>query len=259
MPLKKSEQSKMKPSVEQMLNLQRIGVVVAKSQQKLKGSDNFDKAKLLMLREIDGYDFTEHDGRPYYWAHRFTGRVARKGFQKKGFQHWSMRIAESFWVQDEKTGVNDGHRTTYKFAWNEDQILTAEKNICASGSVMKEFYKGQEQSSNKRQNQKKKVDPLPSGLILSDGNGEVIYAHETLKNWGENIGVEIQPSEKPFPQEVNDAALSVGAVHYFDVEQLTERIEDFCFASKLIHFRSLGMLAALPGRGDVVLFEHAKV
>lgn len=121
-----------KPSVEQMLELQKIGVVTAKEQQKLRESSRADNAHLFLAKQIDGYDRTPFDD-DYYWSHRFTGRVARVGFRE-----WSMRIAEAFWVQDELTGrqdvagidkPNDGHRITYQFEWTNDRVTKFAKHI----------------------------------------------------------------------------------------------------------------------------------
>lgn len=122
------------PSVEQILELQRIGVVTAKEQEKLKESPRSDNTHLFLAKQIEGYLESEISGEPYYWAHRFIGRVARTGYRQ-----WSMRIAESFWVQDESVAegeefpskINDGYRASYIFEWKKDEVLRALMSIHA--------------------------------------------------------------------------------------------------------------------------------
>jgi hypothetical protein len=118
-----------KPTVDQMFDLQNIGVVMAKDQDLLKPSRKTDKAHLFLSEQLSGYDFFPQNGDEYFWTHRFTGRVARTSFR-----NWSMRIVEAFWVKREeedevgdKKLINDGFRNAYVFEWSHRRVLQAIK------------------------------------------------------------------------------------------------------------------------------------
>lgn len=241
------------PTVQQMLELKLLGVMTAKSQQKLKGSKSFNNAKLFMIKEVDGYICTEDKQEPYYWAHRFTGRIARKGLQKKGYQKWSMRIAESFWMQNEKTGINDGCRATYKFEWTDESVILAWKNIHVTERVREDFEKGQKQIKAKRKS-------APSGIVISNGEeGHTWIYRRTQAAWLGSIGAETEPSTRPFDENMQHMASQLSEVAYGEVDQLIQDVKIFCDTSKLLHFRSLGMTAMRALPSSLYLYEHAGV
>src|SRR5690606_9638385 len=85
------------PSIEHLIELQGIGVALAKRQSSLLESRYSDRAHLFLPKELRGYELPL-DEHPYEWTLRYVGRVARTDFRR-----WSMRIAESYWLRDDLT------------------------------------------------------------------------------------------------------------------------------------------------------------
>lgn len=123
---KKVERAAGLPSVEDLLSLQKHVVLLGKGQKKLRGSTNADNAHLIMPKEIDGFEMAGNRDEDRYWSHRFTGRVARTSYRL-----WSMRIVEIFWIKQEESGANAGHRTSYQFEWTNKNVLLAARYIHA--------------------------------------------------------------------------------------------------------------------------------
>lgn len=210
------------PSVDQMLELQKIGVVSAKEQAKLKKSSRADNAHLFLAKQIDGYDSTPF-GEDFYWSHRFTGRVARTGFRQ-----WSMRIAEAFWVQDEvadergEVGINkpnDGQRTTYKFEWSNERVLLATKNIHTHELNMAEV-----------------LAPAMPDLVMVGGNDITMIEQARVAVWSDE---DRTPSQMPLDPELDQAQLASEFVSAADCERLASDMRMFSASSIRRHFQML--------------------
>lgn len=211
------------PSVDQMLELQKIGVVTAKEQQKLKESSRADNAHLFLAKQIDGYASTPF-GEDYYWSHRFTGRVARVGFRM-----WSMRIAEAFWVQDELSdrknvaGIdkpNDGHRTTYQFEWTNDRVLRAAKHIHINEMVMTNV-----------------LAPAQPNLVLAGSNGIDSIEQGRAVLWGDE---DQTPAATPLSSSLLEAKEMSDFVSSADCDRLASDMLQFSASSMRRHFQTIG-------------------
>lgn len=113
------------PSIEHLIELQGIGVALAKRQASLRESKDTDRAHLFMPKELRGYELPKQE-HPYEWTLRYVGRVARTDYRR-----WSMRITESYWLRDDLTDQNEGFRTQYSFEWTDKDVITASKRIRA--------------------------------------------------------------------------------------------------------------------------------
>jgi hypothetical protein len=122
-----SPEIKSKPKIEQMFELQRLGIVLAKEQQKLKKSRRYANAHIFLAKEVERSEITESSEHFRYSSHRFTGRVARIGYRE-----WSMRVVEAFWLRDIEQELDDGFRSSYTFEWTDKGVTKAMKNIWAS-------------------------------------------------------------------------------------------------------------------------------
>jgi hypothetical protein len=131
----KHELSISQPSVGQMLELQKIGVVLAKEQKKLKRSRQKGNAHIFLSEQVERSEVLANDKELRYSSHRFTGRVARIGYHQ-----WSMRLAEAFWIRDLELGQDDGFRASYTFEWNDSTVLRAFKNVRARRDDEAESY-----------------------------------------------------------------------------------------------------------------------
>jgi hypothetical protein len=116
------------PSLSQVHTLRDTAVVIAKNQQKLRPSRKSSRAQLLMPKGLDGYVVCdvadERAPEDRYWMHRFTGKVARTGPRA-----WTMKIVESFAMQEDISGFQDSVRIGYDFSWNDKEVLSAMKRI----------------------------------------------------------------------------------------------------------------------------------
>lgn len=116
---------KTNPTPDQMFELSAIAVCLAKNQDKLSPSIKFDNAQLFIPEKQDDLIFEED--RFKSTTHMFAGRVARSGYSRH--RSWSMRLVEKFWVEDD--GQSDASRTTYRFEWNNDSVVVANRIIIA--------------------------------------------------------------------------------------------------------------------------------
>ncbi len=128
-----------KPTVEQMFELNRLGVRAAVEQGVLRRSPKRDveHAHIFLADQQEEVEESDENGMRYS-THRFTGRIARVGYQR-----WSMRIAESYWIRgidpvreevdeeaEETVGKNqDGFRANYLFEWSRAGVMYAKKKI----------------------------------------------------------------------------------------------------------------------------------
>jgi len=121
-----------RPTVDQMLELQKIGVVLGKEQYSLKSSRKMGHAHFFLPRHVEEVVSDDLRDTFRYSDHRFTGRVGRTGFRR-----WSMRIAEIFWVSSDVTTdgeqlrTNDCYRASYQFEWTDRSVVTALKTLHA--------------------------------------------------------------------------------------------------------------------------------
>jgi hypothetical protein len=135
-----------KPSVDQMLELQKLGVVMAKNQKKLKQSRKKENAHIFLAREIEHPEAESSMER--FSTYRFTGRVARTGFRR-----WSMKIVEAFWtreiaefsedIDDQERHEDDGYRASYSFAWTDKEVLKSIKNVRPKKLYHQENYQAE--------------------------------------------------------------------------------------------------------------------
>lgn len=109
------------PTVGQMLELQSLGVVLAKDQRKLRSRG--ERAHVFLSREIERVVIS-NDETFQYSSHRFTGRVARIGYRQ-----WSMRLAEAYWQRDPDADSTEGFRTSYSFVWTDKSVTSAKKSM----------------------------------------------------------------------------------------------------------------------------------
>lgn len=107
------------PEPEQLFEIARIGICLAKEQGKLKESRQTDNAHIFLADELN-YVEVKSEEDYQQTTHKFIGRIGRVGFR-----HWSMRIAEPYWVSDE--GGEDGYRLSYIFEWSDKEVLTAKR------------------------------------------------------------------------------------------------------------------------------------
>lgn len=120
-----------KPTVEQMAELNRLGVCAAIEKGNLRKSHKAESAHIFLPAEYEQIEEADTLGMRYS-THRYVGRIARVGFQR-----WSMRIAESYWLrgidnEEEKIGHNqDGYRTSYFFEWSKSGVMYANKHTRA--------------------------------------------------------------------------------------------------------------------------------
>ena len=118
------------PTVDQMFEIQRVGVVLGKSQNKLRAILRSNNAHFFLTKELERPEMTlENEGLRYSTAH-FAGRVARIGPRR-----WSMRVIEAFWVRDVDLDEDDGYRSSYVFEWTRNNVLQAVRSIHAINLV----------------------------------------------------------------------------------------------------------------------------
>lgn len=119
--MKRYEDYSAKPKPDQMFQLASIVVCLAKEQGKLRPHKNAERTHFFLPHELETLDFDEEEGFRHN-VHRYIGRVGKTGFQK-----WTMRIAEPYWV----TGADgvDGYRSSYMFEWRKHSVDTALHSI----------------------------------------------------------------------------------------------------------------------------------
>lgn len=123
------------PLPEQMFEIARVAVCLAKDQDKLRANSRADNSHFFIPEQVERYEVVDND-QCHSMMHRFTGRIA-----KIGYRQWTMFIAEPTWctspVEVEKEEsydteviyINDGFRITYAFNWDAKQVKRAEKHI----------------------------------------------------------------------------------------------------------------------------------
>ncbi len=126
------------PLPEQMFEIAKIGICLAKDQEKLIDNKNAENSRFFTTEEVE-YLSVESANEFHTTTHRFTGRIARVGFKE-----WTMFMAEPVWfvrtVEVEKENVeaepetefmsiNDGYRSTYAFEWTDKKVTRAQKHI----------------------------------------------------------------------------------------------------------------------------------
>lgn len=118
-----SHEIKNYPRPDQLFRLAAIGICLAKEQGKLKESRFTERAHIFLSRDIETIEV--HSNEDYKCSrHKFIGRIGRIGYK-----HWSMRIAEPYWVSAEDG--DDGYRATYRFEWTNKNVFLAKKNMKA--------------------------------------------------------------------------------------------------------------------------------
>ena len=110
------------PTPEQLFKIASIGICLAKNQGKFRGSREKENAHLFLADELEYVEIQKNDDQQT--THKFIGRVGRIGYK-----HWSMRLAEAYWVS--KGGNDDGYRLTYKFEWTDKDTLIAQRHLHA--------------------------------------------------------------------------------------------------------------------------------
>lgn len=110
------------PTTEQLFHIARIGILTAKNQGRFRSSQHSENAHLFLADEIETVSFNGEQDRQT--TQKYIGRVGRKGYR-----HWSMRIAAPFWVSSD--GEDDGFRMTYKFEWTKNKTLIAKRHLHA--------------------------------------------------------------------------------------------------------------------------------
>jgi len=218
------------PTVDQLFDLRYMLRETAVAEGAIRRPRQFTAAEFLMLRALEGYGVMECGGQPYYWTRRFTARIG----EKKQHQQWSMRVVESFWVQNEKTGENDGYRMSYRFRWSSKKVGMADKKIHVSGAVVKDF------DGIKTSLAKPKT--TGSGIILPNKEGRLTYIERANTGWLNYMGIETHASDAAYEPAVKLAKRSISRVSYGDIERLQRDVEEFSVASRIIHFRRDGML-----------------
>lgn len=94
--LAKSKVAAAKPAVDQMWEINRLGMSVAVAQGKLKKGRK-DNAHIFLPHEHEVFEAPDENGMRYS-TRRFVGRIA-----KVGWQRWSMRVVEAYWMR----GIDD--------------------------------------------------------------------------------------------------------------------------------------------------------
>ena len=111
------------PEPEQLFEIARIGICLAKEQGKLRESRQTYNAHIFLADELS-YVEVKSEEDYQQTTHKFIGRIGRIGFR-----HWSMRIAEPYWVSD--TDGEDGYRASYIFEWTDKGVLQAKRRMKA--------------------------------------------------------------------------------------------------------------------------------
>lgn len=109
------------PTVDQMLELQKISVVMAKDQRKFKKGNQDDNSHVFIPNGIQNVETIEGEDGFRYSRKSYLGKVARIGFQS-----WRMSIIERFEISDYESG-DDGLRNTYRFEWSKAGVNLAKK------------------------------------------------------------------------------------------------------------------------------------
>jgi hypothetical protein len=213
-----------RPTVGQMRELQKIGVVLGKRQGSLRESKAAANARLFLPKQVDGYDFAATDDSEYYWSHRFTGRVA-----KTGINQWSMRIVEIFWVKDEETGHNDGNRTAYRFEWTNRSVLTALKQV--------HVRKAQIPDSSRVYHAQMVEQPQ---LVLC-GGGDALVIEERPAITAVIDDPDVMPSSEPFGPVMTNALEQTKFISQADCDKLAGDMQAFSQISRTLHWRSAGI------------------
>lgn len=126
----KRELALAKPTVDQMLEINRLGVCVALAQGRLRPGKKDSSHIFLASENYSMEECDEEGGR--YSTHKFIGRIA-----KVGYHRWSMRIAEARWVrgEDDPDGIpgknQDGYRASYMFEWSRAGVMYARRHLKA--------------------------------------------------------------------------------------------------------------------------------
>jgi hypothetical protein len=242
-----------KPTVDQMFALQRIGVKNAKAQKKLRPSQSYERTSLFVPQEVDGYILGEGSSNPRYWTHRFTGRIAQKGFNRKGFQEWSMVLAELFWVQDDTTGHNRGVRTSYKFAWNKDEVNEAHYHAhVAMPNVISDDAESEAE-----------LRAAPAGVMIPNGEKNITSVERSIGAVSiEEKSLGLMPIDQ-LPSSMKETVARIESLSYGDVCQLTESVERFGLFSNAMYYRAVGVSTAgfmprtpLGSTEEAFLFEY---
>lgn len=110
-----------RPTVDQMLELQKISVVLAKVQKKFRKGSYDDNSHVFIPKGIQNIEIVDGDEGFRYSRQSYLGKVARVGFQS-----WRMRITERFEVNDYLAG-DDGLRHSYEFEWDKRGVHVAKK------------------------------------------------------------------------------------------------------------------------------------
>ena len=115
------------PTPQQLFKLGAVGMNAAARQNKIRHLKSVERAHFFIEEMSHLNDSLHQQEEAGFIRHRMAGRIGRKVLEG-AVPIWSLKFFDAYWVEHEK-GQWRAERTRYRFEWDRNKTLLAERHI----------------------------------------------------------------------------------------------------------------------------------